>query len=287
MASPLSAVFLARNPGGSASGLEERLQALVRAGRAAWPQLAALEDAAFVTHLAERVSATEPLEDVEAADLWLACACARGLTLALALFEEHLLPKVTVTIARVDASPAFADDVRQALRQKLFVQGRIADYSGQGPLVSWLRAAAVRTALNQGRPQRRDEALEDDVLEALPAAVPDPELALLHAQHRQAFRAAFAQALRALSTRERMALKLQAIDGLTLERIGEIYGTHKSTVSRWLSHAHEVLLERTRAHLAQALSLESRELESVMRGLRSQLDVSLARLLGTDVPGGG
>ena len=136
--------------------------------------------------------------------------------------------------------------------------------------IGWLRAAAARLALNARRTGRHNEPIEDAALEAVPCSGADPELLLFRLRHREAFREAFRQALRALSPRERTVLKLQAIDGLTLDQIGQMYGTHKSTVSRWVSRAREVLREETCSYLSRSLSLSPSELQSVIRAMGSQ-----------------
>ena len=70
-------------------------------------------------------------------------------------------------------------------------------------------------------------------------------------------------------------LRLQGLDGLSLEAIGEVYGVNKSTVSRWLARVHEVLLERTRSELGLRLTLDSAQLDSLFRAMRSSMELSL------------
>jgi RNA polymerase sigma-70 factor (ECF subfamily) len=215
-----------------------------------------------------------------ASDVELARALAQGSPEAFETFERELLPAVDVVVRRIDASTEFLDEVKQQLRTRLFVEPKsITDFSGQGPLVAWLRTAAARLALNHLRPEKRELRDGTDELDALPFAAPGPELALLKGRHEQAFRTAFARAVQDLSVRERTALKLNALDGVPLERIAAIYGCDKSTVSRWVTKAHQLLLEGTRTALAAELKLPPTEVESLIRALQSQLAPSLARLL--------
>lgn len=213
-------------------------------------------------------------------DLALARALAAGDDAAFDTFEREILPAVDAVVRRIDASPAFLDDVKQVLRTRLFVDpASIRDYSGQGSLVAWLRTAAARLALNHLRPEKRAARSENAELEALPFAAPGPELALLKGRHERAFRAAFSTAVASLGVRERTALKLNALDGVSLERIATMYRCDKSTVSRWVSRAHQQLLDHTRTALAAELHLPSEELDSLIRALHSQLAPSLVRLL--------
>lgn len=261
-------------------GPDELDQALARARRA-WPSLM-LDDERYLLHLAERLSplTVSTLQQAHLEDLYLACACLHRVPRALELFEETVLPRIDTVVRRYDADPHFVDEVRQTLRQRLFMPPeRIAEYSGRGPLVAWLRTAAARTALNQLGPQQRERRAQTDELEALPFGAPDPALLLLQGRHHGAFRAAFRAALSELSVRDRNALKLNALDGVSLEKLGAMYGTDKSTVSRWLARAQNMLLEQTRLHLAAELALSSSQVESLIQALQSQLAPSLLNLL--------
>ncbi|MBL8914683.1 MAG: sigma-70 family RNA polymerase sigma factor [Archangium sp.] len=213
-------------------------------------------------------------------DLELARKLAAGDALAMARFEREVLPKIDAVVAKIDASPVFLDEVKQVLRERLFVTPRsIGDYSGQGPLIAWLRTAAGRIALNLLRPEKRDARAETSELDALPFAAPGPELAILKGAHQDAFRTAFQKAVASLDVRDRTALKLNALDGVPLARIATMYGCDKSTVSRWITRANEQLLERTRAALAEDLALGTAELESLIHALKSQLAQSLVQIL--------
>src|SRR6185369_4971546 len=110
-------------------------------------------DEAFVAHVSERLADEADSSTLHVADLFLACACALGDARALALFEDRLMTQVPTHVARIDRSPAFADEVKAQLRDKLFVARdgappKIAHYSGRGPLGGWLRVTAIRTAQN-------------------------------------------------------------------------------------------------------------------------------------------
>lgn len=213
-------------------------------------------------------------------DLELARALLRGEVAAMEHFERELLPQVDVVVRRVDDDAAFLDDVKQVLRTQLFVEPKhLEAYSGRGSLIAWLRTAAGRIALNLLRPEKRALRAETAELDALPFAATGPELALLKGRHQEAFRAAFARAIQSLGVRERTALKLNALDGVSLDRIAAMYGCDKSTVSRWLSKANRQLLDKTREGLANELKLAPAELESLMNALKSQLANSLGQLL--------
>src|SRR5690348_11153408 len=113
------------------------LDAIVLAGRARWPGLAVDSDE-FARHVGRLKDA------VATEELYLACACACGEPNAIAAFEREYFAEVAAFVARTDPDPAFADEVRQLLRHRLFVADagatpKIATYNGRGPLGAWLR----------------------------------------------------------------------------------------------------------------------------------------------------
>ena len=247
------------------------------AARAAWPDVD-VERAAFAAYLAERAGAAH------ATDLYLACGVARGQADALGAFERTLLADVALFVAHVDRSPEFVDELRQQLRTKLFVAPephappKIAEYSGSGPLRGWLRVAAVRTALNMKRGDRPSDTIEDDELGDRTAGG-DPQLAYFRSLYRDELQRAFQAALATLSTDERNVLRLHYLDGLNIDKIGALHQVHRATVARWLERSRDTIASETRRVLAEQLSLDDGELDSLIAFVQSQLDVSIRRLL--------
>ncbi|PZR10733.1 MAG: hypothetical protein DI536_18805 [Archangium gephyra] len=180
-----------------------------------------------------------PLELADALvgeDLLLAKAVSNGDARALSYLDAIVATEVRRAVTPLGAS---IDDVMQQVRERLRVAGRLRDYAGQGTLSAWVRAMAVRLALNSKRPGAREEAVAE-----LPDAAmiePDPELALLRARYRESFRAAFSEAIAALTPRDRTILRMNAI--------GKMYGKDASTISRWLASSREALLSHTRQTL--------------------------------------
>jgi RNA polymerase sigma-70 factor (ECF subfamily) len=88
--------------------------------------------------------------------------------------------------------------------------------------------------------------------------------------------------LAGLSDRERTLLRLHLLGRLRLDQIAPMFQVDASTISRWLAAARAGILAQTRKFLAGRLHVSSREFTSIARLLRSQIDVSLARLLKDD-----
>lgn len=268
--------------------LEARLGALLADGRAAWPALP-LSDEELLRYLADRIpegaSLPGALDSLHAADLYLACACALGKPRALESFERHCLSDLAAVLSRFSTSPEFLDEVRQAVRERLFVfrpgaHARIEDYGGRGALAGWVRVVAVRLAVDLLRQRgKQPAAADDDVIQSL-AISADSELQVLAERYRGEVKAAFQEAFAALSAAERNLLRLHYLDGLTIDEIAAMKRVHRSTAARRIVRCCEQVAARTHRLLVERLGIEASQVESVMRLLRSHLDLSLERWLG-------
>ena len=268
-------------------GLDGELSRLVADASARVPELGV---DVFCAALASRISDNAPPEETlaraRAGDLALAVACARGDPQALARFESEMFPQIDGAAARFPNSGLTRDEVRQAMRDRLFTpqpdgQPRIASYQGRGDLRSWVRMATTRylvdvVRMHAGRP---DQASTDSQLEAATAAVDDPELAFLKQEYRAEFREAFSRALATLDARDRNILRHRYLEKLGVAELASIYGTHRVTMSRTLSRIHAALLESIRREFVNRLGLRSGEVDEVVSLIQSQFELSLSRLL--------
>ena len=288
--SSLAAQFLSHLPPALRSWLgphlAERLQPLLVAAAAAWPEFTVppQELASFV---AQRLPAQAPdlkIEQLLSPELYLVCACLGGNKHALVCFERQYLSPLDRALAHMKLG-AKLQDVKQLVRQLLFVARpgtapKLAAYTGRGKLAAWLRVIAVREAIDL-LDKERPEILRDPAqVAALPVADDDPELGYMKRTYRAAFKEAFAQALLSLSPREQNLLRQQVLDGLTVTELGALYQVHHATAARWLVEARKELVQRTRKELKTRLRLTSSECDSILRLADSHLTLSLSRLLG-------
>jgi RNA polymerase sigma-70 factor (ECF subfamily) len=286
---PLSRAFVARlpAPAPATAELEAALEGVCAAARAAWPELAVPDDV-FLAFLAARTPAGDPLTALarlRAADLYLACACLEGQDAAVRALHARYFPRVHTALRRTGLAEAAAADLAQILLEDLLIgRGRapkLAGYAGRGDLQGWLCVTAIREARHQLRRDGRTPVVGDDDLAEHAAAPDDHALQHLKQTYQAEFREAFRAALASLGERERNLLRYQLLDGLSIDEIGALHRVHRATAARWLVHARAQVFERTQAHLMQRLGVSGRETESIIRLIRSQLDVSIHGLLRT------
>jgi len=280
---------------------ESALRDILAAALAAHGHLAA-DEGRFLAHLARHIPPAPEdwppaLARVHAADLYLAFACADQVPGALAVFEGSCGGIIDGALSG-QATAAFADDAKQLVREKLFIGSdtgggdgdeptagpRILSYAGRGPLAAWVAVSAQRTALSLRRKEASAQARHRAAAAEEFAASVHPELAYLKRTYRAAFVTCFEEAFAALTNRERTLLRLHLVSRLRLEQMAPMFQVNISTVSRWLAGARESLLTQTREGLSRRLHLSPGEFDSLARLLRSQIDVSLVRLLAERPP---
>ena len=294
----LSATFLGELAEGSRSdalpnaaaadpALEADLAAACARGRAAFSTLD-LDDLTFVKQLARTTKMSgadrRAISGLAIEDLFLACACLAGTEGAAAAFSERHGPTIRGTIARI-VRGADNGEVEQQLVAALLVgsvaaPAKIGGYAGRAPLDRWLGVAAQRAALMWLR-ENRTEARAWDGAAAEPAASGNthPEIAFLKERYRGDFEQALKESLARLPERQRTLLRLHLVNGVSVEKIGQMFAVSQPTASRWLAAARETLLDDIKATLGSRLGASSQELASLAGMVASRLDLSLSMLL--------
>lgn len=268
--------------------IEAALDAQWKAGQQAWPAVTVTAER-FARHLASKISTAEDpaaaIRGLVGKDLFLACACADGDVRAIAAFEDAYLGEVDIAASSTGAGADVAQETKQILRERLFVAAEgsapgIADFAGRGDLRGWLRVTAIRQVLRLLKRSKREVPFES-VLAGEVEPV-DPEMARLKAEYGREFNESFREALSNLAPRDRTLLRHQLVDKLSIDEIGSLYGVHRATAARWLVKARSSLAEDTQSRLAARLQLSAGDIDSVIRLVQSQLDVTVERFLQDD-----
>jgi RNA polymerase sigma-70 factor (ECF subfamily) len=252
--------------------MEPRAHQALAVARQRWPEVT-FDEAACAVALAERPSAADDFLP----ELLLARACASRSPGALQTFEREFFGELSRAVAKATALEGHESDAAQLLRERLFVgqPPRIAEYAGTGPLRLWVRVAALRMTQNLATRGPKERAATLESLAELPAPGADPELDHLRRLYGAQFRDAFKAASSALSPEDRLLLEQRFVARMSQEALARSYDVHVNTVARWLARAQGGLEAGIRAALSERHGIPDEQVTSVLRLVRSQLDVSL------------
>jgi RNA polymerase sigma-70 factor (ECF subfamily) len=249
------------------------------AGHRIWPTVT-VSQATFAEYVRSRELDSETVRE-RAADIFLALGCATGDRQALLKFEQNFLTQVPRQLGRLVLEPHQVEELKQRLRVKLLVgpTARIREYSASGPLGAWVRVCASRIALDllaMPEERKRDDSR---ALDAMVAGAPNAEVLVALQQHNEAFRLALADALAALTTRDRTLLRLHYLDNMSIDVLGTVYQVHRATVARWLGAIRTSVFQHVRLHLKATLGASVSEVKSLVQMLGGDGQFSVARFL--------
>lgn len=217
------------------------------------------------------------------ADVYLAIALAAQDQGALRVFEDKLVPHVDQALRRLRLPPNTQDEVRQTVRFDLLVgtdgAPKIADYAGRGELAGWLRVTATRKALTLLRKNTREESLDEMLLDHFPDAAANPGKQHLRSTYTSELKRAIHDAFASLEVRQRNLLRQHILDELTIDDLARLYRAHRATCARWLADARAELGKNTRKRLIASLGIDREEVESLLRFLDSDIELSISRIL--------
>jgi len=246
--------------------------------RRTWPDIHVAEDRFF--------AALARIDDgvvVNAADLYLALGCLEGDRRALHVLENEIFPQITPSVARVCKGDL--EDVLQTTREKLLVGGpngapKLAQYTGQGTLLGWLRVVAVRDALAIRRLKTPAKSFSDATeLATVPASA---HLTLLRKTHAKEFKQAIEEAIALLSVADRNMLRMNLLDRMSIDDLASLFHIHRATAARRLTRARESVLDHVQARLKKTLGLSDSEASSLARDLVGHIDLTISRLLSPE-----
>jgi RNA polymerase sigma-70 factor (ECF subfamily) len=264
--------------GAVADGDDQVLEAHLRAGREAWPDID-VDAAAFASDVRRRAK-DAPLASLKGADLYIAIACGAGNARAVAAVRTMLEREVAYASSKTTATRDQIAEVTAIVSKQLFADGVLGDYSGRGHLKGYLSVIATRELFRHINKARREVGIEDAAV--LDRIVPqsDPELSILRAQYREIVDDAMRAAIRTLDDRGRALLRYAVVDGWTVAKVGKLYNVHGATAARWIASVREQLGETIREELSERLEVSVDEVDSIVRLVQSRIDVSLDRMLG-------
>jgi RNA polymerase sigma-70 factor (ECF subfamily) len=271
--------------------LEARLQSSLIVARARFPGVE-VDEAAWCEHLGAALDDVQALEELKAErleDLFLAFTAGRGNASAVDAVCKRFGPDVDRAISRAVRGETDAEELRQRVWVKLLVEGpdgrpQMLGYKGRGSLQGWIRVVVSRMAIDamRSRGAAKEGLMAPDVLAEVVGAEAEPQFRILRDQYGETVRAAMYAAFDALTQRDRRLLRARLVDGLNTDALGVMFGVHRTTAARWLDAAQARLMEATHAALRKEVGAGEQTVRSLIQMVRSQVDVSVARLLGDD-----
>lgn len=216
----------------------------------------------------------------------LACGLFHQQPEARAAFERLVTPRVKAALQRAGATAVEVDELVQASLTRVLVESggeRLKQYRGQGTFPAFVITVALRLFSTTRSATTREA--PDEGLERLPAVL-DLERHLARSQHRAHFSQAFRAAIEALPARQRTLLKLNLVNGSSIDELAPMYQVSRATVARWLAQARDALRTETLRRLSATTRMEGDDLEGLMASLESSFDVSLRRFITEATPAG-
>jgi len=256
-------------------------EAAYEAGRNAFPTID-LPREAFLLFVESRAQ-TWAGNPERAPDLYLACACVERIPAAVAHFLATFGTRIPNYLGRLGRNPDVVNEVRQIIATRCIVGDGVrppalTTYSATGSLEGWLRATAVREALAMNRQADRHSG---DVESALEARIPwvDQEISFLKQTYREPVSRAFAAACQELDPQDRALLRLHYAEGVTTADLARMFNISRATLIRRVAAARDSLVEGVKAALQAQAGVHGRDFDSVLRLVKSQIDLRLSVLL--------
>jgi RNA polymerase sigma-70 factor (ECF subfamily) len=108
----------------------------------------------------------------------------------------------------------------------------------------------------------------------------DVEGNMLKRRHGEIFSHALSVALRELTTRDRLVLRMNVVDRISTTRIAAIYKVSQPTVSRWIQRSARTIFATVKDLVCDELEIDSRELDSLLVLVRSQIEITISQVNG-------
>jgi len=241
-----------------------------------------------------RKAASEFLSSLNADDLCLATACAKGDDAAWEdFFREYR--SYLVSVARTMTQDAGA---AEQLADSTFAElyglresggarvSKFSFYSGRGSLRGWLRAVVFQLSADHHRQSSRLVQTEepedmDRLAQAAdkPARRPASDLEFVRDKYRDGVAQALRKAMAELESRERLLLAYYYYDEMTLRQIGQLFDVHEATISRWLTKVQKRVRKLVEKGLARDQRFNRREIAEAVALAAEQMDINVGDYL--------
>lgn len=222
------------------------------------------------------------LSAVATDDVYLTAGVLAGQTDAVDTYRALIGPDLDRVVRRMLPESERAE-ARQELEARILVGDdtrgpALEQYRGSGGVRAWSRAVATRAVIDmRRRGDRRPQVLP--WAEEHGEASGDTDFALAVGEHVAAVRGAMQGAFAQLSVRQRNLIRQSVLHGMSIDELAALYGAHRATAARWLQRARADLSRYLEEGFAERVGATPSAAASLLRGLRSQADVSIRSFL--------
>ena len=219
-------------------------------------------------------------------ELALARACAAGSNSAWEIFLTRYREKLYLSALRVAREDSAARELADTLYADLYGTNtrdgqrvsKLASYTGRGSLEGWLRTVLAQEYVNRYRRTKRLVSLDEECEDGVQFRAPEAETVPADGYGDRRLAEATDEAIRVLSSEDRMVLSAYYLDGRTLAEIARMLGVHESTISRKLDKLAKGLRKQIVSGLARR-GMSRRQAEEALQVDVRDLQVDIRRSL--------
>jgi RNA polymerase sigma-70 factor len=235
------------------------------------------------------------LMQLNAQELAFAIACAEGDENAWNEFMKEYRSFLQGVAHQLTRNETLAEELVEIAWSELYglreVEGKrvskFSAYSGKGSLKGWLRAVLFQLSVDRHRRQNRYVQTEEDSdLERLAS----PVMPLLEKntelsdRYQVATHKALTQAIISLDSRMKIVLNYYYYDNLTLKQIGQIFGVHEATASRWVQKIQQDIRQFVEKFLKQEYNFNSVQIKECLEYAAQGEGVDIKSLIAQTEP---
>ncbi|HXU61246.1 MAG TPA: sigma factor-like helix-turn-helix DNA-binding protein [Polyangia bacterium] len=216
-------------------------------------------------------------------ELYLAYAAADGAPGAAEVVDDQFCATLRPSLRRVGVVADAIPDVLQIVRERLLAgsQPRLGKYDGTIPLRSWIRVVAVRIGIDLARSGSGSARVESSFATQMTEPPADAAALLAKAQFRARMEMALREELARLPPDRRLVFRLHFAQNESVESIARRFAVHRVTVARWLWDSGERICDNLRQRFRTDLGIDASDFDSLVRGMRSTMNLSVGKLLET------
>lgn len=211
---------------------------------------------------------SELLDRLHHEDLFLAIACCCNDRIAWEYFSSDYIPMLRRFASKACGNVDDGEDLSQEIiTNMLNERKRLAGYGGRSSLAGWLRVVVSHAAIDHFRRTNKQVSLEElqqnegDAGFAVPSN--NEDLEQQDARWGPVVSSIVNETISNLPARDRLVLGLYYLNGVSLKVIGNQFGIHEATMSRWLDRLRRDMRARVEQELRKKHGLRTNEIRTV------------------------